>query len=159
MKLEFDIRMKAGDLYDFMLYHTYTGFSGILGTVAGVLLIVYFSMTLQWIYLFAGLLIVLYLPCSLYLRSKRQVLTNEFFREEIHYVFTEEGITVSQGEQSDTLPWDQVVKAVASPHSIFLYTSRVNAWIFPKKILGEQRVDLIQMISEHVAPAKVKIKQ
>ena len=35
MKLEFDIKITAKELYDFMLYHTYTGFSGLFGSGIG----------------------------------------------------------------------------------------------------------------------------
>lgn len=159
MKLEFDIKITAKELYDFMLYHTYTGFSGLFGTVIGALFIIYFFMAGVWYYLVAGLVIIFYIPCSLYMRAKRQALTNEFFKKPIHYVLSEDGVTVMQGEYDMTLPWDSIAKATASNRSIFVYTSKVNAWIFPKSLLGEQKNDLIQIISEHVAPDKIKIKQ
>ena len=159
MKLEFDIEISAADLYDFMLYHTYTGFSGLFGTVIGALFVIYFTMTGVWYYLAAGLLIIFYIPCSLFMRAKKQALTNNFFKKPIHYSLSDEGIRVTQDEYDMTLPWDKIVKAVASGRSIFLYTSKVNAWIFPKHILTTHKNDLIQMVSEYVAPDKIKIKQ
>ena len=35
MKVEFDIKITAADLYDYMLAHTYSGFSGLFGSIVG----------------------------------------------------------------------------------------------------------------------------
>ena len=159
MKVEFDIKITASDLYDYMLAHTYSGFSGIFGTAVGAILIILWSQTKMYYYLIAGIVILLYIPCSLYLRAKRQVAGNEFFKNAIHYTLTDEGISVSQGEAEMTQPWAAVIKASSTNRSILLYTSKVNAWIFPKRDLADKRADVIQMISTHVAPDRVKIKQ
>ena len=45
MELEFDVKVTAGALYDYLLYHTYTSFSGMLGTIAGVLILIVFAST------------------------------------------------------------------------------------------------------------------
>ena len=159
MKVEFDIKITATDLYDYMLAHTYSGFSGIFGGVVGSLLIVLWFSSSMIYYLIAGIVILLYIPCSLFLRAKRQAASNEFFKNPIHYTLTDEGVTVTQGESEMTQPWAAVVKASSTNKSLLLYTSRVNAWIFPKRQLGEKREDVIQMISTHVSPDRVKIKQ
>lgn len=159
MKVEFDIKITASDLYDYMLHHTYSGFSGIFGSIVGALFIVYFLNSGVWLHLIAGVVILLYNPYSLFVRAQKQVLSNEAFRNPLHYELTEEGITVTQGESEQFLEWDRVVKAVSTNRSLLIYTSGVNAWIFPKRILGEKRADVIQMISTHVSPDQVKIKQ
>ena len=86
MKVEFDIKITASDLYDYMLYHTYSGFSGLFGSIVGALFIVYFALSGTWYYLAAGGIILLYIPCSLFLRAKKQAATNEFFKKPLHYV-------------------------------------------------------------------------
>ena len=53
MKVEFDIKITAADLYDYMLAHTYSGFSGIFGGVVGALLIVLWFNTNMIYYLSA----------------------------------------------------------------------------------------------------------
>ena len=40
MEMEFDVKVTAGVLYDYLLYHTYTSFSGMIGTLVGVILII-----------------------------------------------------------------------------------------------------------------------
>jgi hypothetical protein len=71
---------------------------------------------------------------------------------------TDEGICVSQGETKENQSWGDCVKAVSTGKSIILYTSRTTASIFPKKDLGEKKDPLIQMISTHMPPKKVKIR-
>ena len=71
---------------------------------------------------------------------------------------TDEGISVSQGENEEKQSWDNCVKAVSTPKSVILYTSRATASIFPKKDLGNKQEALIQMISTHMDPKKVKIR-
>lgn len=159
MKVEFDIKITAADLYDYMLAHTYSGFSGLFGSIVGALFIIYAVSSATWYYLAAGIVILLYIPCSLFMRAKKQAATNDFFKQPIHYTLTDEGVTVTQGEYEMTQPWAIVVKAASTNRSLLLYTSKVNAWIFPKKDLAEKREDVIQMISTHVAPDRVKIKQ
>ena len=54
--------------------------------------------------------------------------------------------------------WDDCFKAVSTKNSIILYMSRTTASIFPKKDLGEKKDAVIQMISTHMPPSKVKIR-
>lgn len=156
--LELDIRINAGDLYDYMLRHTYNSASGILGSCFGAMLVVLAVGTGQWLYLVFGLIMLLYLPWTLFIKSRKQVLMNPSFQETLHYSLTDEGVTISQGEESVTYPWEEMHKAVSTGRSIILYTSPVNATIFPRKQLGENVMPVIETICTHMAPAKVKIK-
>ncbi len=158
MEIDFDVTVTKSALYDYLLYHTYTGFAGIIGTVVGALLLVGFFLNGKIVYLIAGLIIVLYLPCTLFLRSRQQYMLNPAFKEPFHYHVGEEGITVSQNETEETIAWDQILKAVSTPGNILLYTSRVNASILPKKDLGDKKEALIRAVSTHVEPARVKIR-
>ncbi|MBO5031227.1 MAG: YcxB family protein [Lachnospiraceae bacterium] len=158
MELEFDVKVTSGALYDYLLYHTYTSFSGMLGTLAGVFLLIAFVSTRYVIYLIAGVVLIAYLPCSLFLKAKQQAVNNAAFKHPLHYKMTDEGISVSQGESEEKQSWDSCVKAVSTGKSIILYTSRATASVFPKKDLGDKKEALIQMISTHMPPKKVKIR-
>ncbi|MBQ7840273.1 MAG: YcxB family protein [Lachnospiraceae bacterium] len=157
MELEFDVKIDASTLYDYMLHHTFTGSAGILGTTVGALGVVAFFMNGYLLYLIFGLILLAYQPVSLYLRAKRQAL-NPVFKEPLHYKMTEEGVWVSQGETEQFQKWDDMYKAVSTNKSLILYTSRVNASIFPRKDLGAKQVDVISMISRHMSPKKVQIR-
>ena len=158
MELEFDVNITANTLYDYMLHHTYSSFSGILGGIIGVFLLIGFTGTGHILYLIAGLVVLFYLPWTLWIRSRKQALMNPAFKKPIHYKLTEEGIQVSQGEAVQSQTWEDMYKAVSTRGSIVVYTSRVNASIFPRKDLDELAPAVIEMISTHMPPGKVKIR-
>jgi len=81
------------------------------------------------------------------------------FQKPITYELTEEGITISQEDQQTEVKWEEFQKAVSTNRTLILYITRVRALVFPKEALGEQYTAAVQMISTHMAPAKVKIRQ
>ena len=158
MELELEIKIDAKVLYDYMLHHTYGSFQGVLGTAIGALMIIGFISTQYVIWLIGGLVLLAYLPWSLFLRSKQQMINTPAFQEPLHYRITEQGVEISQNEKKEFQSWEQMVKATSTRKSIILYTSKVNASIFPRKDLGEKEVLLIEMISKHMEAKRVKIK-
>lgn len=158
MEVEFDVKITPGALYDYMLYHTYTSASGLIGAVAGALLVVAFFMGNGVLCLIAGIVILAYLPWTLFIKSRRQYLANPAFKNALHYRLTEEGMEVSQNGEMQNRKWAEMYKAVSTPKSIIVYTSPVNASIFPRKDLGEKAPLAIKAISTHMAPGKVKIR-
>lgn len=156
--VEVDVKIEAGDLFDYMLAHTYNGPSGILGGCFGAVLVVIALMHGDWKLGIAGLVVLLYLPWTLFIKSRKQSL-NPAFQKPLHYRMDEEGITVSQGNEEQHQAWESMVKAMSTSRSIIVYTSPVNATIFPKRDLGEQKAAVIEIISTHMPPAKVKIKE
>lgn len=158
MELEFDVKVDSKVLYDYMLHHTYGSFQGVLGTAVGALMLVGFATTGYVIWLIAGVVLLVYLPWSLFLKSKQQMLSTPAFKEPLHYKMTEEGVEISQKEAKEFQKWEHMYKATSTGKSIILYTSNVNACIFPRADLKEKEVAVIEMISKHMPVNKVKIK-
>lgn len=158
MELRFETKITANILYDYMLHHTYNSPSGMIGSGIGGLFVVLFFKNRNYLYLIAGIVLLLYLPCSLYLRSRRQMINQPAFREPICYRLCEEGVEVSQGEQCVLQKWEELYRAVSTGSSIILYSTRTNAWLFPRKDLGEMMPKVIEMISTHMPPNKVRIR-
>lgn len=156
--VELDIKIGAGDLYDYLLMHHYNSPAGIMGSTLGAVMVVAALLTRHWIFLIGGLALLLYLPWTLFIKSRQQALNNPVFKQSLHYVLDEEGICISQGEETAKQSWDEMVKAVSTGKSIIVYTSRVNATIFPKNQLGDKKAAVIEVISKHMAPSKVKIR-
>lgn len=158
MELEFDVKINSGDLYDYMLHHMYNSAQGLIGTTVGAMLLVAFAMRPSIIlYLIFGIVIICYIPVSLFLKAKTQAL-NPVFKEPLHYIMNDEGVSVSQGDTQQLQKWDDLYKAVSTGRSIILYTTKMNACIFPRKDLKENTVPVIEMISTHMHPKKVKIR-
>lgn len=158
MEIEFDVKMTPGALYDYMLFHTYTSPAGLIGAVAGALLVTAFFMGAGVLCLIAGIIILVYLPWTLFLKSRQQFLANPAFKIPLHYKMTDEGIEVSQNGEVQSQKWEDMFKAVSTPKSLIVYTSRINASIFPKKDLQENTTAVIKMISTHMPPKKVRIR-
>lgn len=156
--MELDVKINAGDLYDYMLMHSYHGAAGLLGSGVGALVWLVGMMKGQAIFVFAGIVLLAYLPWTLFIKSRRQILANPAFREPLHYRLDEAGITVSQNGEEQHQDWADMVKAVSTGRSIIVYTSPVNATILPRRELGDRQSDVIQMISTHMPPKKVRIR-
>lgn len=156
--LEMDVHMSTGILYDYLLRHIYTSFSGIFGTIVGILLAAgYLVWGLGIKYLICGIIVILYLPWSLFMTAKKQMLLKSF-QSPIHYAFYENGVEVSQNEVSQMQHWEDMVKAVSTSKSIILYTGKKVASIFPRKDLEGDATGLIRVICAHMDPKKVKIR-
>ncbi len=156
--VEVDIKIGAGDLYDYMLMHSYNSPAGIMGSALGAVMVLVALSTKYWLLLIGGIVLLLYLPWVLFIKSRQQALNNPVFRQPLHYVLDENGITISQGETSTTQVWENMVKAVSTGRSIIVYTSRVNATIFPKSQMGDKKTTVIEVISMYMPPSKVKIR-
>ena len=130
METEFDVKITPGVLYDYMLYHTYTSAAGLLGSVVGALLVVVFFMGYGALFLIAGIVILAYLPWTLFIKSRRQYLANPAFKEPLHYTMTQEGVAVSQKGEVQSQKWEDMYKAVSTSRSLILYTSPVNCLLY-----------------------------
>ncbi len=159
MKCEFDVNMSVSSLYDFNMYHYYTGVTGVVGSAAGALLFIVYAAYRQPAYLLCGLIMLFYGPVSLFVSAGKQIKLNPVYKHPMHYVMDDEGVTVTAGEESLTVSWSDMYKARSTPQSILLYTGLKNAWIFPKRDLGSARYDVIEAISTHMDPSRVKIRQ
>ncbi len=156
--IEFDVKMTTAKMYDYMLYHSFTSFQGILGEMVGIFLIIGFFVSGKWMYLAAGIIVVLYLPVALYINAKKQVTLNPVFKEPLHYRLSEEGIEIIVGDAHESQAWSDMHKAVSTSVNIIVYTNKVNASLFPKSDMGDQTMAVIKMISTHMNPKKVNIR-
>ena len=156
---EVDVHIKASDLFDYSLRHAYTSLGGLLSTIIGCLMIyAYFAKGASALYLIFGIIVVVYIPANLFLMSRQQAM-QETFRKPLRYTFYKEGMAVSQGDVQDVIGWDYILKAVATSNSIIVYTGKNRASIFPRRDLTPDATALIQVLSTHLDPKKIKIKQ
>ena len=139
MDLSFDIRLTTSELYTFSMRHTYFGMSGIFGLIIsfGSLAVValrykYLDKSAIVALIIIGLLFTVVQPVMLYFKAGTQVKRNESIKGCLHYVFSEEGIIVTQGEQQAEVKWYEVRKRVVTGSAMYLYMSPVRAFIFPK---------------------------
>ncbi|MDO4323406.1 MAG: YcxB family protein [Lachnospiraceae bacterium] len=164
MKAEFEIKMTTGTMYRFLMYHAYHGFSGIFSVVAGAALLAYYFATMgdgganKWIYALFGILFLVYQPWTLYTQALRQAKLNPVFKEPLHYVLTEEGMAVTQGEAASEVKWEAVKKVRETSKCILVYTGSRNACIWVKEQMGAQESPARELLRKHVSPKLLKLK-
>lgn len=158
MEMEFDVKITGGVLYDFLMYHNYSKMANLIANIVGAFILIGGIVNGSVPFLICGGIILLYMPISLALKAKQQQLASPAFKKPLHYRLTEEGVAVSQDGQEELMKWEDMYKAVSTQKSIVLYTTRINAFIFPRKDLGTDIPKLIEIISVNMDPKKVKIR-
>ena len=165
MSVKFDVKMTSKEMYDFMLYTTMTSLSGILGIIAGGLLLVLgikqITMgeiaTAATYLMFASIFLVI-TPVNTRIRAGEQVKRVPMFQKPITYELNEYGVTVSQDDQSAESSWEDFRKVISTNKSIIMFITKKRAIIFPKESLGEQYSAVVKVISTHMPANKVKIR-
>lgn len=165
MPIEFDIKLTSKDMYRFNLYQTYTGFQGWFSIVFSIVIlalsvITYGDVTLTntGMYVGFGLIFLMYMPVSLWIRSKHSLTASEVLRNTLHYQIGEKGFMVSQGEASAELPWEQIYRMVGTKSNVLVYSSRINAYVIPREQLAEKYADVAKIANEKLPKYRVKMK-
>lgn len=158
MEMEFDVKITSGVLYDFLMYHNYSKISNLIANILGAVVLIGGIVNGHIPFLICGAILLLYMPLSLFLKAKQQQLASPAFKKPLHYRMTAEGIFVSQDGQEEMQKWEDMYKAVSTQKSIIVYTTKMNACIFPRKDLGTDVPKLMEMISVNMDPKKVKIR-
>lgn len=163
-KIEFDTKVNSKDLLDFKFYHYYHSTSGIFGTIFGIIALVIcivsagktnISYTLM-MGLFA-VMFTIYPPISMLLKSRQQAKKGVFDKP-VHYLVTEEGITLSQDEITEQITWDEIYKIKFSGKSLILYISALRANVLPLRDLGENAKAFTKLAKQKLKPFQVKVK-
>lgn len=165
MKTEFDVTLSIRDMYRFSMYHTYTGTQGILSIIIAALACLTAFRTRGTVepvytilYTVFGVVFIVYIPVSLYLRTKKQLLTSEALSQPLHYAVDEEGIHTSQNGDSADLPWEQVYKMIATKHNVLVYSNRVNAFVIPRDQIAEQYMALWELAKKYLPKYRYRMK-
>lgn len=155
-------------LYDFLLFHAYSKFSGFLINILGLAvafvgIFMYAAgktgVTGAVLYLGAAALFLASTPFQLKRRAKEQVLSNPEYRNPVEYTFSDEqGITVRWEEEVRKYPWDTIERAVVTPKTIGIYYEAERALIIPKQDFGSQFADIFQMIAKHLGMNRVRMR-
>lgn len=165
MTTEFDVTIDSRDMFRFNMYHAYHGFQGIFATVIGVLVLSVAAATVRKVetiytmmYIIFGIIFLIYVPVSLYMRSKQQILSSEVLKNALHYKFDEEGVHVSQNEQTADLLWNQIYKVVSTKSNLLIYSSRMNAYVIPRAEIGNNYEVTVQLFQKHLEKYRLKLK-
>ncbi|OLA23711.1 MAG: hypothetical protein BHW17_05205 [Dorea sp. 42_8] len=161
------VNMTKEALYDFLLFHAYSKFSGFLVNVLGLAIVFMgiFSYTTGRVngvgaalYLAAAALFLGGTPIQLKMRAKKQVVINKEYNSPAEYTFSEAGIMIKQNGESRTYEWDHIERAVVTPKTIGIYYAPECAMILPKQDFGDQFVPIFTIIATQLGQSKVRMR-
>lgn len=154
--IEFSVQMTVKEVYKYTMYHVYSGFSGRFGLIVSIaallMLIINFSNIddkTKTVLIILGLWFTVLEPLMALSRVKLQVKRNKTYQQPLNYRVDENGITVSQNEQSQSVGWDRLVKIVETPSQFLVYSSRIHSFVFPKNMMECQEDAMRALVMEH----------
>ena len=166
MKVTFDIKVDAKDLFKFNMMQAYRGMQGALSIILPVLVFAYavttygqVSLGSTLVYIGLGILFLVYVPVSLWLRVNKTVKDeNNALSKSLHYEFEEDVIRVSVGEESVEFKWENIFQMKKSGDLLLLYTNRINAYILPLSQIGKKYDELSKLAHAKLEKYRIKMK-
>lgn len=167
MEEKLSVQMTKEALFDFLLYHTYSKFSGfltnVLGAAVGIMGIILLATgrikpVHLVFYLAAAVAFIAFTPLQLKHRAKKQMELNEEYQTKWEYTFNEHGITAVRGDKAEEVAWEQIERVATTPKTIGIYYGKDHAFIIPKQAFGSRFVAVMKVIAQHIDPQKVRLR-
>ena len=165
MEVKFSVKTTAKSLAKFMINNTYRKLTGIIWIIFSIVVVAVTVYTWSSVDMRSSILMILLAslytiinPVMLIYKAHRQVKTNESFKEPLNYSLDDKGVTVSQGEDSESTSWDETWKLVKYGDQIILYITTMRAFIWPIEQIGDQYDDVIRLAQDKMGN-RCKVKQ
>lgn len=162
--MKFSTKITTGEIFQFLMSHAYAGFTGKIGLVISFVGAVLFIKALPGGFagnetnmLIYGILAVTFTvinPFLLFTKAKKQKLTNPAYKTDMEYELSDEGIHLAAAGQEGELPWDYIIQIRETKGLYILYTTRINAFIWPKKDVD---TDIMKYALAHIDTNQVKL--
>lgn len=158
------VNMRVKYMYSFLFQHVHRSVQGLIGVGISVAALVMFFASIgknvdgtrMFIMLVIGLLFTVINPILLLFRAAKQVALSPVYKQPLTYVFSEQGMTVKQGEQSQFMEWSRLVMVRKTASVLILYTNRNSGSILAYQELGEKKDEVIRLITEGCRSAGIK---
>lgn len=163
--ITFSVQMTEKEVYRYTLYHVYHGFSGIFGLCLSLLALMYLVLDFntmadqtKTIMIIIALWSTVLDPLMMKSRCKSQFKRTKAYKNPLQYRIDEDGVTVSQNEESQTIAWNQLLKVVETQSQFLVYSSRIHAFIFPKSMMDGQIEEMEQLVLNYTKDTQVQLK-
>lgn len=110
-------------------------------------------------YIFFAVFFLVLMPMSLWGKAKKIVSSTPVYRTPFTYKVDKTGITTIQNAQTAHAGWKQVEKVIESNLCLYVYISKVNAYVWPKKAIGKNYGKFLEFLCAHVDNKKLKIRR
>ncbi len=152
--LQVDVQLQPSHVYNYIFYHSFGTFKGILFLVVGLgafVALIYTwaaSDTLRRVLLgvIAGYNLLLS-PLMVWWKAHRLAKMPQF-QVPMHFTFGTTEVRVRQGEEEILYYWEDGFRFVCRPRTLMIYVSMNAAYILPKDQLGEDFDRILAMARE-----------
>ena len=152
MKVEFDVKISAKDLFLFLFNNSYRKFTGVLMALfslgcIGVVIYTWGDIPVPNTILLIALaaFYLVFNPLILFSKAKRQIKNNDYFNNVLTYEADEKGITVRQGEEKVSVKWEEMWKTVRYGNIVVVYVTTIRAFILPVESMGDQYNTVVEL--------------
>ena len=165
MQETIQVQLTEDTLYDFILFHTYSRFSGFITNILGLAIafmgIILFVMKKAdfseiSFYIVAATAFLCFTPLRIKWNAKRLLENDDAFKEASAYCFCQDGIWREQQGKRVLYSWEDIQKIVATPKTIGIYYTTDEALIVPKAAFGDRFINVMKIVAMHVRREKVK---
>ncbi len=154
-KFEFRVKLTAGDLWHFTMYHAYSGMTGvfcvIFTLVAVVLILTRWNVLETYqkgLLVICLLLFTIWQPGLLYYKACKQA-KRPAIAAPMELTFSRsEGLRVRQNGQSARFAWDQIGRVDRHGSMLIIYLDRIHAYLLPKTVLGEDEESFYGLLKD-----------
>ncbi|MGN0382818.1 MAG: YcxB family protein [Eubacterium sp.] len=157
MEVKFELKLSTKDMFKFFIYHNYARISGCIALIVSVLCLFMAAYSFgktdpvyTLVYLFAGLLFTVIQPVMLYKKADKQVKDSDFINKPLTYVINDDGVTISQDNQSDFVKWSDMFKVRETNSLAILYATPNRAFVLPKGVIGQQYKEFRTIVNNNV---------
>lgn len=155
MQAQFKVNITVKDMYTFLINNTYRKFTGVVWVVFSLVVIGVTIFTWGDIKLANSILLIVLAsmytiinPIILWLKANAQIKNNDYFNNTLDYTADAKGIKVSQSEESTTIKWEEMWKAVKYGGIVVVYVSTIRAFILPIRCMGDQYNNFVEMAAQ-----------
>lgn len=154
---EVETRIKTGELYSYLMMHTYSSFSGKVCVILSVLALIMLllgagkgDMTKTVILGIVAALYTVINPIMLYMKAAKQAKLNPAYKDSMKFGFHEKGVNISFGGNEGMIPWDKMVRVKKTKKVYALYTDPIHAFLIATKDLQKTGSEIENYIEGHI---------
>ena len=144
-KYNFATQITVMDMFKFQLRHCYICLSGLFAILISLacFVILFFTYddnlyTSNTMLFLGGMLFTVIQPFMLLWKSYKIIALTPTFRLPLNYQIDEEGVHVSQNDETADLEWEGVIKVIETKTQLVIYNSPKNGFILPKKQISKE---------------------
>lgn len=150
MRYRFKYQITASDILKISMHSIYSsmiGVSNIIFTIAMSLLAVKLwgevSIFVKMLLILGVCLFPVIQPIAIYIRAKRQV---DAVPNDLEIAFDDSGMNIKSKKHSSKLKWNEIKRITKRPNMIIIYTKSGHGYLFPNKVLGEEKEEFYRFI-------------